>query len=75
VSRNRLDSWVSLDARIHDAMLRDAGVIEPDEPTEVSHALWMERYDREARGDFTPAEREKIRAFLGLGPFGERADA
>jgi hypothetical protein len=60
------------DAKIHDWTLRELGVIEPDQPTAVSHMLWMERYEREARGDFTPTERETIRAHLGLGPFAAR---
>lgn len=56
-----------LDAVIADAELRAAGVIEPDEPTPVSHARWRAR----ARAEFTPQERELIRATLGLGPFAE----
>lgn len=58
------------DAAYEDATLREWGVIEDDEPTEYSHYVYMERFEREATGDFTPAERMKIRASLGLGPFG-----
>lgn len=57
------------DALIHDVTLRHLGILEPDEPTAASHAAWMERYAREARGEFTAEEREVIRATLGLGPF------
>jgi hypothetical protein len=59
-----------LDAMIHDATLRHLGIVEPDEPTPWSHRRWMEQYAERARGEFSPAEREQIRAHLGLGPFG-----
>ena len=58
------------DAHIHDAILRDTGVVEDDEPTAYSHWAWTEAYLKSARGEFTWQEREQIRAHLGLGPFG-----
>jgi hypothetical protein len=58
------------DAACEDANLRELGVIEDDQPTEYSHYAYMERFEREATGDFTPAERIEIRTALGLGPFG-----
>lgn len=67
--RSRHDA--RLDAIIHDQALRDLGVLEPDEPTAVSHAVWMDTYRQRARGEFTPKEREQIRALLCLGPFSE----
>ncbi len=59
------------DAHIEDVELREAGVIEDDEPTEYSHYVYMERFEREATGDFTSDERLAIRTQLGLGPFGD----
>ncbi len=56
----------AFDARIHDFILRETGVLEPDEPTDVSHAVWMAAYYKRLRGEFTPHEREKIRLLLGL---------
>lgn len=67
--RYRTDD-LRFDAAMEDAVLRDAGVIEDDEPTEYSHYAYMEHFERQATGDFTPAERMEIRASLGLGPFG-----
>ena len=61
------------DAMIADSEMRAAGVIEDDEPTEYSHDAWMRSYYERMRGEFTPAEREQIRAALGLGLFGEVA--
>lgn len=58
-----------LDAIIHDSVLRAAGVIEPDEPTAVSHALWLDRWRERSEGEFAAEERRAIRAHLGLGPF------
>lgn len=55
-----------LDAIWHDAHLRDLGVIEDDEPTAVSHALWMAAYRERACGEFTAEERHRIRLALGL---------
>lgn len=58
------------DAAAEDYTLRAAGVIEDDEPSEYSHFVYMRQFERDATGDFTPAERMTIRAHLGLGPFG-----
>lgn len=60
-----------LDALIEDTVLRELGVIEDDEPTEYSHYAYMERLERDATGDFTPAERMAIRLALGMSPFGK----
>lgn len=57
-------------AHISDSELRAAGVIESDEPTEYSHDAYMRSYLARAEGEFTPDERQTIRALLGLGPFG-----
>ena len=62
-----------LDALVEDTVLREAGVIEDDEPTEYSHYAYMENFEREATGDFTPSERMRIRAHIGLGPFNVEA--
>lgn len=70
--RNEEARW---DAFIEDWTLRELGVIEPDQPTEYSHYAWMQQYEKAARGDFTPEEREKIRAHLGLGPFAPEPSA
>lgn len=51
-----------LDAVIAEHELRGAGVIEPDEPTPLSHARYMERL----RAEFTPEERLRIRMLLGM---------
>lgn len=63
-----------LDAMIQDTVLRGAGIVEDDEPSEYSHYAHMERLEREATGDFTGAERMEIRAALGIGPFAKGAD-
>jgi hypothetical protein len=57
------------DAAIEDWTLRELGVIEDDQPTEYSHDVYMRDYVERAAGDFTPEERQAIRAHLGLGPF------
>jgi hypothetical protein len=57
------------DAAVSDCELRAAGVIEDDEPSAYSHYAWMYRFEERARGDFTPGEREQIRAHLGIAPF------
>lgn len=62
-------SDAEFDAAVEDCELRAAGVIEDDEPSEYSHFAYMRQFEHEATGDFTPAERMKIRAQLGLGPF------
>lgn len=62
-----------LDALIEDMVLREAGVIEGDQPTEYSHYVAMAQFEQEATGEFTPSERMEIRAALGLDPFGRAA--
>ena len=57
------------DAMVEDWTLRETGVVEPDEPTAYSHWAWTQQYEKAAQGEFSPAEREAIRARLGLGPF------
>lgn len=54
------------DAMIHESILRGTGVLEPDEPTEYSHAVYMENWRKRLYGDFTAAERGEIRRRLGL---------
>lgn len=66
--RYRTDD-LRFDAAAHDEVLRSTGVIEDDEPTEYSHYVYMAWFEREAAGEFTPAERLAIRAHLALGPF------
>ena len=58
-----------LDAMIEDMVLRELGVIEPDQPTEYSHFASMEDYEHRASGEFTADERREIRQRLGVGPF------
>lgn len=57
------------DAYIEDTVLRAAGVVEDDEPTEYSHFAYMQRFEREATGEFTAEERHAIRLAIGLGPY------
>lgn len=63
------------DAMIQDTVLRSAGVIEDDEPSEYSHFAYMQQFEREVTGDFTPEERHAIRVHLGLGPYATTDDA
>ena len=56
------DAW--LDAFVHEEIERSTGVLEPDQPTDVSHALHL----RAMQAKFTPRERRLIRDALGLDP-------
>jgi hypothetical protein len=58
-----------LDAAIEDWTLREAGVIEPDQPTAYSDYMYRKKWNEQAFGEFTPEERAVIRANIGLGPF------
>lgn len=49
-----------LDAEIEEWTLREVGLIEPDQPTAISHARYVERMEAE----FTPIERRIIRAMV-----------
>ena len=64
--RNRVAD-AHLDALIHETILRDTGVLEPDEPTAFSHATYMAAWRKRMYGEFTPQERCDIRMLLGLG--------
>lgn len=55
------------DAAVEDHTLREAGVIEDDQPTDYSHYAWMADYEKRMTGEFTPDERYQIRLALGLG--------
>jgi hypothetical protein len=59
------------DAAIEDWTLREAGVIEPDQPTEYSDYVWRKQWNERNFGEFTAEERGAIRMALGLGTFGE----
>ena len=50
------------DARWHEMLLRDLGVIDPDQPTVFSHLDYVRRME----SDFTPQERRMIRALLHI---------
>lgn len=63
---NRRDD-ARFDAVIHDHMLRELGVVEEDQPTEVSHMQWMNKYRQRYGREFTTDERIQIRMLLGLG--------
>ncbi len=52
-----------------DQLWRLEGFIEPDEPTDASHRGYMASWNRQARGEFSAAERQEIRARLGMVPF------
>ena len=58
-----------LDALVEDWILRETGLIEPDQPTQYSDYVWRKAFNEQAFGDFTPQERCAIRAAVGLGPF------
>lgn len=44
-------------------IMREWGLLDPDQPTEYAHY----RHIRAMRAEFTPIERQLIRAALGLG--------
>lgn len=67
--RRGWESDARLDALIQEDIQRSTGVLEPDQPTEYSHMVAMEKYRHESSGEFTARERHDIRLALGLGPF------
>lgn len=54
------------DASIEDWTLREAGVIEPDQPTVYSDYVWRKAYNERLFGEFSPRERAAIRQAVGL---------
>lgn len=51
--------------RRREQRLVDAGLLDPNEPTEYAHRMYLEK----SEGEFTPWERAQIRLLLGMAPF------